>query len=231
MKKTRHQYNERPMQSYQLIRSKRKTLSLQIGHNGKLTVRAPQRLPIKKIEAFIQSKSAWVEKKTQISQENSIARPAYLNGEEFLYLGNHYPLMRQATLKNRLEFTGEAFKLSDNSDGMAEFYHWYKSAFKTIALPRLDYYSDLYQLNYKKVRLKSQKTLWGSCSSINNINLNYLLIGAPISVIDYVIVHELCHIKHKNHSKVFWVLVESILPNYKIERKWLKDNGHKLHNL
>lgn len=217
--------------NYQLIRSKRKTLSLQIDKNAQLVVRAPQCLSVKKIETFIQDKSNWIEKKIQVSQENSVTKPAYLNGEEFLYLGNHYPLIRQTMPKDRLEFNGEAFKLSDDSDGANEFYRWYKSAFKTIALPRLDYYSDLYQLHYKKVRLKSQKTLWGSCSSINNINLNYLLIGAPISVIDYVIVHELSHIKHKNHSKTFWTLVESILPNYKIEKKWLKDNGYKLHNL
>ncbi len=219
------------IQPYQLIRSRRKTLSLQIDKNAQLIVRAPERLSIKKIEAFIQDKSNWIEKKTQASQEVLVTKPQYLEGEQFLYLGNHYPLIRQTNAKNKLEFNGEVFKLNYDSDGTNEFHRWYKSAFKKIALPRLDYYSDLYQLTYKQVRLKSQKTLWGSCSSANNINLNYLLIGAPISVIDYVIVHELCHIKHKNHSKHFWALVESILPNYKVEKKWLKTNGHKLHNL
>jgi predicted metal-dependent hydrolase len=76
-----------------------------------------------------------------------------------------------------------------------------------------------------------QKTLWGSCSGVNNINLNYLLIMAPMSVIDYVIVHELAHTKIKNHSKDFWQLVESILPKYKASKSWLKNNGYKLHNL
>lgn len=217
--------------NYQLIRSKRKTLSLQINNNAQLIVRAPNRLSIKEIEAFIQKKSNWIERKIQTSQKKSLAKPNYLNGEKFLYLGNDYPLIRQTTSKSGLEFDGEVFKLNHHSDGRTAFYCWYKTAFKKIALPRLDYYSDLCQLSYKKVSLKTQKTLWGSCSNINNINLNYLLIGAPISVIDYVIVHELSHVKHKNHAKDFWALVESILPDYKIERKWLKNNGHKLHNL
>lgn len=216
---------------YQLIRSKRKTLSLQINNNAQFIVRAPNRLPVKEIEAFIKNKSTWVEKKIQMLQKKSLTKPNYINDEFFLYLGNYYPLIRQTTPKSGLEFDGEVFKLNHNSDGITAFYHWYKTTFKKIALPRLDYYSDLYQLSYKKVYLKTQQSLWGSCSNINNINLNYLLIGAPISVIDYVIVHELSHVKHKNHSKDFWALVESILPGYKIERKWLKDNGYKLHNL
>jgi predicted metal-dependent hydrolase len=112
-----------------------------------------------------------------------------------------------------------------------EFLAWYKAAFKKVALPRLNYYADLYQLNYQQVRLKTQKTLWGSCSGVNNINLNYLLIMAPMNVIDYVIVHELAHTKIKNHSKDFWQLVESILPKYKASKSWLKNNGYKLHNL
>ncbi|SMN13051.1 Putative predicted metal-dependent hydrolase [Bathymodiolus heckerae thiotrophic gill symbiont] len=216
---------------YQLIRSKRKTLSLQINRSGELLVRAPQQLSVKKIEAFIREKSAWIEKKTQTLRENAQPKPTYLNGEVFLYLGNYYPLIREQAPKNKLEFEGKVFKLSSADNGSTEFHRWYKASFKKIALPRLDYYADLHQLNYQKVRLKSQKTLWGSCSSANNINLNYLLIGAPISVIDYVIVHELAHIKHKNHSKVFWQLVAFILPEYKTEKQWLKDHGHKLHNL
>ncbi len=216
---------------YQLIRSKRKTLSLQINRNAQLIVRAPHRLPIQQIEVFIQNKSNWIKQKTQALQNQIIKKPDYLTGEKFLYLGNRYPLIRQTTLNNRLVFDGKVFKLSHNSDAASEFYRWYKSAFKKIALPRLDYYSDLYQLKYNKIHLKKQKTLWGSCSSTNNINLNYLLTGAPMSAIDYVIVHELSHIKHKNHSQDFWNLVQSILPDYKTARKWLKDNGHQLHNL
>ena len=73
--------------------------------------------------------------------------------------------------------------------------------------------------------------MWGSCSSKNNINLNYLLVMAPMSVIDYVIVHELVHTIHRNHSANFWKSVESIMPDYKEQKQWLKLNGYRLRRV
>jgi len=214
---------------YTLIRSKRKTLSLQINSDAKLIVRSPIRLSIKEIETFINDKSSWIDKKSKSVQSSLIQKPNYSEGEQFLYLGNQYTLTHSATQKTQLNFDGEVFILS--GDGYSAFHSWYKIAFKKIALPRLEYYAELYQLSYQHVRIKAQKTLWGSCSSVNNINLNYLLIRAPVFVIDYVIVHELAHTKHKNHSKNFWQLVEQLLPEYKSSMIWLKNNGYKLHNL
>ena len=215
--------------NYQLIRSKRKTLSLQINSNAKLIVRAPNRLSVKKIEQFIDEKSNWIEKKSTSIDAKKPQKHSYIEAEKFLYLGIEYSLNVNTSHTKGLSFDGKMFSL--NVGGEKEFLTWYKAAFKKVALPRLDYYADLYQLNYQQVRLKTQKTLWGSCSGVNNINLNYLLIMAPMSVIDYVIVHELAHTKIKNHSKDFWQLVESILPKYKASKSWLKNNGYKLHNL
>ncbi len=215
--------------NYQLIRSKRKTLSLQINSNAELIVRAPNRLSVKKIEQFIDEKSNWIEKKSTSVDAKKPQKHSYIEAEKFLYLGIEYPLNVNTSHTKGLSFDGNMFSL--NVGGKQEFLAWYKATFKKVALPRLDYYADLYQLNYQQVRLKTQKTLWGSCSGVNNINLNYLLIMAPMSVIDYVIVHELAHTKIKNHSKDFWQLVESILPKYKASKSWLKNNGYKLHNL
>jgi predicted metal-dependent hydrolase len=213
--------------NYQLIRSKRKTLSLQINNNAELVVRAPNRLSVKKIEQFIEEKSDWIEKKSKSIKVKEVKKPNYEEGEEFHYLGNLYPFTIQSS-KN-LSFNGISFSAEQiDKDKLLK---WYKTAFKSIAIPRLDYYADTFLLPYKQVRLKAQKTLWGSCSHTNNINLNYLLIRAPMDIIDYVIVHELAHTKIKNHSKDFWQLVESILPEYKASKSWLKDNGYKLHNL
>ena len=214
---------------YQLIRSKRKTLSLQINNNAELIVRAPNRLSIIKIEQFIDEKLNWIEKKSKSISLIKPLKPNYIEGEKFLYLGSEYPLSVNIIHAKGLSFDGEIFRL--NSGGKDEFLSWYKVSFKKIALPRIEYYANNYQLSYNQVRLKTQKTLWGSYSSVNNINLNYLLIGAPISVIDYVIVHELCHSVYKNHSKNFWQLVFSILPNYKASKRWLQVNGHRLQNL
>lgn len=214
---------------YQLIRSKRKTLSLKINSNAELIVRAPNRLSVKKIEQFIKEKSNWIDKKSTSIQTKKSQKPNYIEGEKFLYLGSEYPLSVNTSHAKGLCFDGQMFSL--DIGGEKEFLAWYKAAFKKVALPRLNYYADLYQLNYQQVRLKMQKTLWGSCSGVNNINLNYLLIMAPMNVIDYVIVHELAHTKIKNHSKDFWQLVESMLPKYKASKSWLKEHGYKLHNL
>lgn len=80
----------------------------------------------------------------------------------------------------------------------------------------------------KSIRIKDQKTRWGSCSSLNNLNFNWRLIMAPGEVLDYVVVHELCHLTHMNHSRDFWNMVEEIMPEYRLYRKWLKDNGNHL---
>ena len=217
------------MMNYQLIRSKRKTLSLQINSHAELIVRAPNQLSVKKIEQFIDEKSDWIDKKSNSISLKKPQKPHYAEGEKFLYLGEEYPLKISAIQAKGLNFDGKMFSL--HAGGKEEFLAWYKASFKKIALPRLEYYAKNHQLSYNQVRLKTQKTLWGSCSGVNNINLNYLLIGAPISVIDYVIVHELCHSVHKNHSKNFWQLVFSIFPNYKASKRWLQDNGHRLQNL
>jgi predicted metal-dependent hydrolase len=214
---------------YQLIRSKRKTLSLQINNDAELIVRAPNRLSVKKIEQFIDEKSTWINQKIQTVRAKIITQRKYITGEYFLYLGEEFPLIINPKKSHKLDFDGVNFQTTQANKTI--FLAWYKSAFKKIALPRLDYYAKTHQLTYQKVRLKTQKTLWGSCSGVNNINLNYLLIMAPIAVIDYVIVHELAHTIHKNHSPDFWQLVVQILPNYKTSKRWLRENTHRLQNL
>ncbi len=217
--------------NYQIIRSKRKTLSLQINQDAELIIRAPQRLADKEIQAFIAEKSSWIEKKQQQTKSQITEKYRFEDGEMFLYLGNSYPLAISSE-NNGLSFNGEVFELNvDSADASTAFREWYKKQFKDIALPRIDYFANQHNLTFNNVQLKSQKTLWGSCSSSNNLNFNYLLIMAPMSVIDYVIVHELSHTIHKNHSSDFWGLVEAILPEYKSAKKWLKDNGHKLKRL
>ena len=213
---------------YILIRSSRKTLGLQINNNADLVVRAPKNLSITDIEKFIKDKANWIKKKQALIKSQQLPETKYQTGEVFLYLGQYYPLTTKSKIQE-ICFDGSCFSAATfNRKAFLEFY---KAVFKKIAIPRLKYYAKQNHFDYQKIRLKKQKTIWGSCSANNNINLNYLLIQAPITVIDYVIVHELCHSVHKNHSKEFWQLVGSILPTYKIDKKWLKDNGYKLHNL
>ena len=93
---------------------------------------------------------------------------------------------------------------------------------------RVEYYSNQIGVTYGRIAIRHQKTRWGSCSSKGNLNFNCLLMLAPEQVIDYVVVHELCHRIHMNHSDAFWARVKEIMPDYAHWRKWLKDNGRKL---
>jgi len=217
------------MTPHKIIKSKRRTLSLSINENAELIVRAPNQISNKRIEEFIIEKSKWINKNKNLMQ----SRINEMNDSDYLFLGNIYPLIKVYENPNKIDFNGTEFITSiENQDKFkASLKSWYKIKFKEIAIPRLNYFSDKYNLKINQVRFKNQKTLWGSCSSKNNINLNYLLVMAPMIVIDYVIIHELVHTVHKNHSENFWNAVEAIMPDYKKAKKWLNKNGYKLRNL
>ena len=83
-------------------------------------------------------------------------------------------------------------------------------------------------VTYGRVTIRHQKTRWGSCSSLGNLNFNCLLLFAPDAVQDYVVIHELCHRKEMNHSDKFWREVANVMPDYKVHKKWLKENGRKI---
>lgn len=96
---------------------------------------------------------------------------------------------------------------------------------------RVEYFARVIGVTYGKITVRNQKTRWGSCSSKGNLNFNCLLMLAPPEVLDYVVVHELCHRKQMNHSKAFWSEVEKVLPDYKEARKWLKEEGSQMITL
>ena len=150
-----------------------------------------------------------------------------------LYLGSLFPIRIMTESSSKLTFNGDTFitNCNDKETHKKSIRKWYKNKFREVAIPRLSYFAQKHNLKVNQVRIKEQKTMWGSCSSRNNINLNYLLIMAPMKVIDYVIIHELAHTIHRNHSSHFWKTVETMMPNFKEAKKWLKDYGYKLRKL
>ena len=219
------------MNPNKIIRSKRKTLSLTINENAELIIRAPKRLSIEKIQDFINEKENWINRKKRLI-ENQI-KDVTSNHNKLLYLGNLFPINVEQNASKELFFTGEEFIANSiEPDSLSlSIKKWYKNKFKEIALPRVAYFANKHNLMVNQVRIKNQKTMWGSCSSKNNINLNYLLLMAPMGVIDYVIVHELVHTIHRNHSTDFWNSVESIMPEFQEHKRWLKKNGYKLRRI
>ncbi len=110
-------------------------------------------------------------------------------------------------------------------------FNWLKKFSKDFIIERTEILAEEYDFQYKKVAIRDQNTRWGSCSSRKNLNFNWRLIFAPMQVLDYVIIHELCHLKEMNHSKRFWDLVKLFDPNYKTSIKWLKDHGLGIKNI
>jgi len=149
---------------------------------------------------------------------------------EILYFGKKLPISE--VVDKNLKY--EKFELEKNclkvflkapltEDKKADLKRaFYKYCAQNTLLEKVDYFANLMQLYPSRVTFRRAKTRWGSCSSTNNISLNIGLIMLPYNLIDYVIVHELAHIKHKNHSKEFWKLVEQFYPNYKLAKEELK---------
>jgi len=220
--------------SYQLIRSRkrRKTISLHIKEDGKIVVYAPYRTPKWEIEKFFNEKESWiVEKRSKKERSIKEAEKAFISGEKFLFLGELVPLEIQDNNKEPpLKLSFGKFVLDKNHIEEARdlFIKWYKEEAKERIIGRIDYYSKRLQLFPKGVKITSAKYRWGSCSRDDRLSFSWRMIMASFSIIDYILIHELVHIKEKNHSKRFWNYLESVHPDYKKHRLWLKENGSSL---
>ncbi len=215
-----------------LVRSRRRSLSIEITTDGQLIARAPMYMSMSKIQKFIDRKSGWInEKLAERQNKNSeITKKDFIDGDLFFYLGSYHKLQIVDMQREPLLFDGNIFTLKKSKQQNAEniFVKWYKNQARTVFQDRAKYYAEKYGFNFEKVKLSSADKRFGSCSSKGNLNFVWRLVMAPISVVDYIIVHELCHLKQMNHSKKFWDLVSSILPDYKDQEKWLKQNSHIL---
>jgi predicted metal-dependent hydrolase len=220
---------------YQIIRSKkrRKTIALQIQRDGGIVIRAPRGTKDEEIDQFFDEKKPWIRKKLEeIRHEQRAQRPReFISGEEFLFLGRRYPL-RIATGEEDgdLTFDEDGFHLGDRFREQARdlFIQWYKDRAETVIRERTNLYRERLGVVPARERITSAKHQWGSCSPQNALTFSWRMVMAPISVIDYVVVHELAHLRERNHSPIFWKIVEQILPEYRKERGWLKRYGSSL---
>ena len=165
------------MITYQIIRSRRKTLAIEITPRGGVVVRSPMRLPKREIQRFVDSRRDWIE--THLAR---IPKTEPLSKEE------HQALIRSA---------------------------------REIIPQKAAFFAEQIGVTFGRISIRSQHTRWGSCSAWGNLNFNCLLMLCPEEIQDYVVVHELCHRKEMNHSSAFWNAVASVLPDYRIRKKWL----------
>lgn len=171
---------------YELIRSARKTVSIEISREARLIVRAPLKMRSADIDAFVESKRAWIEKHLLEVKKKLESAPPKLTADQISEL---------------------------------------KKYAKRIIPLKAARFATLMGVKYNNIAFRNQKTRYGSCSGKKNLNFNIAIMLMPEEIIDYVIVHELSHLKEMNHSDKFWKEVERVLPDYKRRRDWLKKNG------
>ncbi len=208
-----------------IIRSNRKTLSVCIDCFGQITVRAPTRCSEERIFAFLQEKESWIlRRKAKIKGAGICLPPENLDGYSFLLLGKLCQIRLTDEKFIRLNETADCIFLP-SKNAQTRLKKWLKDNALRIFTKASEKRAQEMGVSYQSVAITHARGKWGSCSADNKLRFAYRLIYAPKEIIDYVIVHELAHIKHKNHSKNFWQEVEKYVPDYKQKRKWLKDRG------
>lgn len=219
--------------SYSLIRTERKTLGLTIERNGDIMLRAPLDCPQNTIDDFFESKKFWIYQKLAEKRlvEDKIPSKEYVNGEGFLYLGKSYRLQLVDTYDGaQLKLSRGFFQLNKkytaDEKGKKIFIDWYRDHATPIIEKRVEIYKDLLDVNCGAIRVLDLKYRWGSCTSDGNLNFHWKTILTPMPIVDYVVVHELVHLKEKNHTQKFWEILATILPDYEKRKEWLKLNGN-----
>ncbi|MFL0194914.1 M48 family metallopeptidase [Clostridium sp. WILCCON 0269] len=224
---------------YTILRKNRKNISIKIDKKGKVIIIAPNEISYKAIEEVVKSKMPWILKGLQTIKEKmeSTEFKGIQEGKKILWMGTpldieKYPLNIQKCyvkiFKDRFVIYGFKTLLEDEENITITIHKFYREKAKVIFKHRVDVYSKKINVCPRKISIRCQKTIWGSCYSSGNINFNYKLLMAPIEIIDYIVVHELCHLVHMNHSKDYWKLVEYIIPDYINKKNWLKNNGYML---
>ncbi|MBR4759924.1 MAG: M48 family metallopeptidase [Lachnospiraceae bacterium] len=183
-----------------IVRSRRKSYGVVVGTDGRVEMRIPLRGSVKKAEEMVLQWADWIEKKVSLQSERSREKQKLKDAQEDRFTPAQREYLEQK----------------------------YRKAAKEYIPGRARYFADILGVQFERVRIAEQKTRWGSCSGKGTLSFHWKLMLAPPKVLDYVIVHEVCHLKEMNHSPQFWAWVGFLMPDYKEQRKWLKEHGEKL---
>ncbi|WP_041082632.1 M48 family metallopeptidase [Thermotoga profunda] len=214
-----------------IIRSDRKTIAIQIKDDATLIVKAPFGVSEDIIQKVVIKHKNWIERRIKeiLERDPKTLNKEFVNGEGFLYLGRYYKLYIVDKQDISLVFNNGFYLSKDYLPKAREiFINWYKKkAFDKIS-ERVEIYAKKRGFIYSKIRISDAKTRWASCSSKGTLSFSWRLIMAPLSVIDYVVIHELVHLEEKNHKRNFWIKVKMLMPDYEKYKDWLKQNGYLL---
>lgn len=219
--------------SYRLVRERRRSIGIYVGLDG-VSVKAPRWVSEKSIDDFVRSKSDWIEKRLSKSREAVEGARASGAYERIVpYMGGSVPIkVLDAGSREGARFDGSSFTFRARDRGRGNVERLYTRWLRRNAGPffeqRIDVYKGILGVEPVSLSVRNQKSRWGSASKSGSISLNCNLMKAPTDIIDYVVVHELAHMRVADHSKEFWKVVESVIPDYKKKRKWLRENGVSL---
>lgn len=199
--------------------SKAKRIIVKIDNKGSVELVLPKRVTYKEGTEFLLSKKEWIAK--HINKRNEQKEKG------FFFLGNSVTIKKEVGKTNSIRFSQEEKIIFCESvrklDDKNIYETWLRISAKEYIPERVFYLANAYGFNVSRVTIRNQKTRWGSCTSKGSLSFNMHLMSFTADVIDYVIIHELCHLKYMNHSKSFWELVASFIPDYKEKRKILKE--------
>lgn len=225
---------------YSLVRSsRRRTIEIQVTDQALVQVAAPSFAALSVIEDFLRDRSDWIRRQCSQAQrcQTFVRQRDYETGQEFLFLGKTYPIYIEPASGKRTSVAfdphGWVIRISRSLDPDARreavkraLMRWYRREAMEVMGPRVFHFVRQMGLEPMTLAVKTQKRIWGCCYyHQKRIFLNWLLVLAPVAVIDYVIVHEMVHLTHPDHSRRFWSMVASYLPDYQLRQDWLKHHA------
>lgn len=215
------------MNSVKIIKKNVKNLTLRINSLGEVSLSVPLKFPDFLVQDFLNKKSSWIMKKLEIINSNKKNSFMYENGDELDFLGKKYTLKIHIGYFEKVEIFQNELVVSVTNDSFIDkqkiLNAWYSKKAKEIFYPIVFMYSRLIDKEVKAVRIRKMNTRWGSCNHNKNyINLNLEMVKKPIEFIEFVILHEVCHLVHPNHSKKFYDFLSSHMPDWRERAKKAK---------
>ena len=207
-----------------LIRTNRRSVSLEIRGKGELIVRAPLRLAHSCILDIVRKKAEWIKEKQQHMKTREIP-----SANEKYFLGQKLNVITVSGEKASVSFDENNLFITmpQHRTVQALLSRWYKTKTLEIVLSRAVRLANEFGLGFTKVSISTASRRWGSCNKKGHITFSFRLVMLPLEVVDYIIIHELAHLVELNHSKRFWATVHKMMPEYELHEKWLKHNGYK----
>ena len=214
---------------------RKKTFAMKV-INGQVEVRVPRATPTSGVAQLVSRKTHWIrEKLLQQQRQIPLVQKTYVTGDIFRYLGGEVVLRVCSGATKGVSLTDGKLLVrvptrvkKREQFVLAELQTWFRHQAE-IALPiRVDHYAKMVGAEPVMIKVRRYKARWGSCNSRGEVTFNWLIMVAPTVVVNYVVVHELCHLLHLNHSPNFWETVERTMPDYRQHRRWLRLNGWRL---